>query len=1033
MSWTAALDQMISRGAQSERPGSLAALAARRREHEGQFWTPTPLAELTWRIASEAMTGVEREIHLFDNAIGSGRLVQFAEPGRHSVSGMDVDQRCIDALVDAGERAGIKCDLVCGGMESVRVTRADIAILNPPFSLTLSSPALEAFSCTTWGKYGPNTHARSHDYAITQALEACPVVIAIVPKAFAETVQAEPLAEFEGRMRGVVHLPRSSFRQEGTEVSTSILVFGPFNARAPVVVGLRDLLDPLPSFGICGSLPEFVRMRPLRSVGEDEWSVPAISGAVTGDTSVRVVHKGRWIYLKAACALTQAKVSNAVLRRPVEQLEGHRYPASVRYAGQGRLDIEVMLLQPDPLQAFNQVLQEIIVAGGTPSVDPGLHNYLKKRIRAHRIASAPFGHWVRGMHDTSAQTVTAKRKRVLDRSTWGSPVLQAGAVVEFKKEGDRYVLLHGNHSVQIDERELLEDFDVPPARAQGEDGWMELHPSRAHLAPAQAKQIRAEMDRCGASAVASWGYQLDDIVEGLLGRSFYASWLMGLGKGRLAIALALMPGKHHAIAVDSYLVDGLIDQLNASGVDAELWQVIRTPDQCRSLRKINIIAYETLRRPVRLGAGRRTFARILRRRFCTVVADEAQLLRHHSTDQTRAVWMLSPRRRVAMSGTPAPNYVQDILPPMQWVYGDGTALQPYGRFNPHLEARLFESMTAASRGLECFQERHVVTEWVTREWSDGMEKGAKRQVPRINNAPQLRQWLAPLIKRRVEVEPQVREHFKATDPKVEHVQLGWDADHLQHYVKVADLFKQWYEAAKDARKLPSTVMLLARIAAVVRAANTPQHKSDSAMFSSVPTFGPLTSKQRYVLSRIEGWVGEGRKSICYADSPFAVNLYVRELEKRGVEAVAFHGGLPIARRNADLRSRFMKGSAPVLVASIQTIERGHNLYCANRGIFACRSWGGSTEWQGSKRMCRPEQTEDVIVVKPNLRGSIDCYQHQMTAMKVASSVSVLDYLDDGGSDEFLHMDRILGNFIEDLATLEGMTAMEFREKLREAA
>ncbi|MCD9046893.1 SNF2-related protein [Luteimonas sp. MHLX1A] len=1033
MSWAALLDGLLSRGSQAQRPGSLAGLAAARRVHEGQFWTPTPVAALMWRIAGQAMAGVERTIHLFDNAVGSGRLVQFATPGTHTVSGMDVDGRCIERLVEAAREAGLQCDLLCAGMEDVTPGHHDLGLLNPPFSISLSSPGMAPYECTTWGAHGPHTQARSHDYAIEQALECCPVVVAVVPDGFARTISEDPPDCYQGRLRAVVDLPRGCFRQEGTEVAVSLLVFGPFNGRGPRGVALRGLDDDLPDFEIAGSLSTHLRKRPMKLSREEDDSQPAITGDVMGDTTVRIVHRGRWIYLKTRCALTEAKVRNAILRKPVDELEGHRYPERVRYAGQGRLDVELMLMQDDPQAAFDSVIAEISKAGGTPVVDPGLVNYFRKRMRAHAIARRPFGHWIQGTHATSARKAKAKCKRVLDRSVWGSPIIQAGQEVDVTPSGGGYVLQVGQHQAHVDERELLEDFDVAAAAARTEDGWSELHPSREAAAPDHARQIRAELARCGAGAVASWGYQQSDLVEGLLGRHFYAAHSMGLGKGRLSIALAMLPGKHHAIAVDSYLVDGLIDQLNTAGVDSGLWQVIRTPEQCRDLRKINIIAYETLRRPIVHGAGRRTYARLLRRRFCTVVCDEAQLLRHHSTAQTRAIWMLSPRRRVAMSGTPKPNFVQDLLAPLQWVYGDGTALQPYGRFNPFLEPRLFSSMTAAARGIDAFQERHVVVEWVTREWADGLEKGAKRQVPKIQNAPQLREWLAPLIKRRVETEPDVRSHFKATVPVFEHVELDWKRDHFRHYLRVADLFKQWYESAiGNSKRMPSTVMLLARIAAVVRASNTPQHRSDSELFRSIPTYAGLTSKQEYVLDRLEGWTAEGRKSICYADSPFGVNLYVRELHKRGIDALGFHGGQSIARRNADLRSRFMSGPVPVLVASIQTIERGHNLYCASRGIFACRSWGGSTEWQGSKRMCRPEQTEDVVVVTPVLQGSIDCYQHQVTSMKVGSARSVLDYIDDGSDDEFLHLDKILGTFVEDLAQLAGMDAGTYREQLRAA-
>lgn len=1037
-SWTAPLQARKSRGAASERPGGHAGLAAARRIHVGQFWTPNRLAAVVWGIAGEAMDGSTRTVHLLDNSVGIGRLLQYADPQRHSVAGVDVDGEVIEALTDAAAAAGFSADFLCAGIEEVQPRGFDIALINPPFGLTLSAPSLRPYSCTTWGPYGANSTARSHAYAVHQALDAARVVVAIVPSSYAAAVGDELPPEFEGRLRAIIRLPVGTFREEATEVDVSLLVFGADGGPAPVRFAMGSLDDALPAFGLAGSLPAGARPSPLSRLTEES-EHPAITGPVTGDPRVRVVHRGRWIYLKCSCAFTQARVLNAVLDQPVMAIDDHRYPAGVRYAGQGKLDIEVLLLQPCAQSAFDALLSIIRGAGGEPDVDPGLSNYLRKRIRRYRRESTAFGHWLKdGVSEAPQLLATARRKRLLDPRTWGSPLIQRGDQVQVQRDADGgYQLVVGAAVARIEERELLEDFDVPPAAGQGE-AWREAAPSRALVEPALAANIRRELEASGAAAIASWDYQLQDMIELLMGRNGYSAWRPGCGKGRLAIALAHLPGKHHAILVESHLVDSLVEQLAETGVPADRWQVIRRPEQCRALRKINILSYETLRRPICQGAGRRTFARLLRRRFCRVVADEAQLLRHLSTAQTRAVWMLSAKRRVAMSGTPLPNYVQDLLPAMQWVYGDGTAIQPYGRHRPFLEQRLFTSMSAATRGIDAFAEHYVVTEWVSREFKDGLEHGSKRQVPKINSIHRLREWCAPLLKRRVEGEPMVAAHFSAAQPVVREVAVDWDAPHLAHYLRVADHFKDWYAAElrkADARARPiNTVVLLARIAAVARACNTPQYRSDSVAFRAVSPYAALTSKQRYVLRRLAEWAGEGRKSICYVDSPQAARLYVRELERQGIEAVPFHGELPIKARNADLHHRFRHGVAPVLVATIQTIERGHNLYCANRGIFACRSWSGATEEQGARRMCRPQQTEEVVIEKVNLRGSIDDYQGQVSQMKVEAAAAALDFLSpDDGAREFLHLDKILNNFVEDLALLRGREAHELRQELRDAA
>ena len=747
---------------------------------------------------------------------------------------------------------------------------------------------------------------------------------------------------------------------------------------------------------------------------------------------MRIVHNGRRIGFKFSCALMEAKVMNRVLGEPVAYFEGHRYPDGVRYTGQGKLDVEVILLQHDPLACLRWLEQQVETVGGVPAMDPGLINYLRKRIRRYAVESTPYGHVVMGGAVDSDGLATVRHKRMLNPKVWGSPLLKAGDKVEItaRSEGD-YLLRAGGAEVVLREDEVRADFDLPQVSCQ--DGWREAHASREAKFPELARSIRAHLIACGAFAVTGWDYQTEDMVELLMGRHGLSAWRMGCGKGRLAIALALAGGHHNGIVVESRLVDELVMQLQESGVDPSLWQVIQTPEQCASLRKINIVSYNTLRRSVVPGAGRRTFARLLRRRLSLVAADEAHLLRNTDTEQSRALAMLSPRRRFSMTGTPQANYVQDMLPLTQWTFGDGTAVQPYGRHHPFMEARLWKSMSAAGRGTTVFAERHVVTEWVTREWEDGMQVGAKRQVPKIAKIEVLREWAAPLLKRRHEKEPKVRAHFNTPDPIITPVTIDWDPAHLSHYLTIADEFTTWYrtahdDAAKRGKNL-NLVALLARIGAVERACNTPQFIGKGKV--EVPSYGPLTSKQRYVLSRLKAWTAEGHKSICYADSPTSVGIYVRELEAAGIEAVPFHGKQTINARTKDMNRRFRFGDAPVMVASKDCVEKGLNLWQASRGILATRDWSHTKEEQMMRRLLRPQQTKLVEFECVNLRGSIDEYQHQMTMMKGDSAGAAIDFLTPETEQmEFIHLDQIMASFVSDLKARAGFEGHNFRELLR---
>lgn len=1058
-SWSERLAEIRSAGSRTKRPGSLAGLAAARAAHQGQFFTSTELARLVWTIGVQtpaAHTAEDRKVSILDNSIGSGRLIQFAEADRHMIAGLDVDAASVDEIAEAAEAAGIECDLLACGMEEVRPEGFDAALINPPFSLTLSAPSMEAYSCTGWGPYGASTSALSHAYALHQALSAATVVVAILPAGYARQVFDAPSPEMEWRLRGILELPRGLFAEEGTDVAVSLLVFGGLDGSwTPTRSRIRSLADPLPYYGLAFQGYRSAH-RPLSRLRDD--SQATIPGTVTGDTRVRVVHNGRQIHLKCGCALTHAKVWNAVLRKPVPPFEGHRYPKGVRFVGQGTLDVELMLLQPDPMAAFEQLLTIIREAGGQPDVDPGLIGYLKRRIRRYARESAPFGHWVKGGLGRAADTVTAivRKKELLDPTRWGSPLLRPGQEIELRRlPSGGYSASAQGSEVELREDEALGRFDMQVNAAN--EAWYEAFPSRLTRFPEASAAIQAELTQSGALDVAGWDYQRNDLVEALLGRHALITWRMGCGKGRAALALAMAGGRHNLVVVESHLVDELVTQAREAGLDPALWQVITRPEHCETLRRINIISYERLRRPLYtrriatpapagagepgaastsyVTSGRRTYASVLRRRFSRVVADEAHLLRHLSTDQTRALWALSPRRRFAMTGTPMANYVQDLLPLAQWVYGDGTAVQPFGRHRPQLEPRLWSSMAAANRGVDAFAERHVVLEWVTREWQDGLEVGAKRQVPKINNIGQLRDWAAPLMKRRHEEEPEVAKYFQVPTPTTEVVELDWDPGHLAHYIAVADQFKDWYQQAyADARKAGKNVnlaMLLARIGAVIRACNTPQKVTASRV--SIKPYTPLTSKQRYVVDRLQQWSESGHKTVCYCDSPFAVEIYVRELANRGIRAVPFHGGLPIKRRTREMNQRFRFGPDPVMVATIGTIQNGLNIWQADRGLFASRFWTDTAEEQGQRRLLRPQQTRPVHFEFVHLAGSIDHYQAQMTGMKGSSARAAIDFLTPELEDqEFVHLDMILSRFVSDLADRAGINPATYREALRAA-
>ena len=148
------------------------------------------------------------------------------------------------------------------------------------------------------------------------------------------------------------------------------------------------------------------------------------------------------------------------------------------------------------------------------------------------------------------------------------------------------------------------------------------------------------------------------------------------------------------------------------------------------------------------------------------------------------------------------------------------------------------------------------------------------------------------------------------------------------------------------------------------------------------------------------------------------------------EHVTIHGGKPIAERVRELNTRFRAGPAPVLLASLGVAQKGLNIPEADRVLFLTRSWTAKTEDQAEGRVLRPQQTRPVTTEFVHLRGSIDDYQGQMVAHKRDAINAGLAWgtpaLDDV---EFLHLDTLLGRFVEDLAGLMECRTHEVRDRL----
>ena len=1000
MSWAKKAAGIVSKGSMSEKPKDLADLHRRRRESAGQFFTPEWISRGIWQSIQDSL-GRDRKISVLDTSIGSGRLVAPADPTRCRIYGIDPDEHCINVLSESAAEAGIDYRLKVGGMEDLDARGFDLAIINPPFSLTLSSPNMEPFPCTTFGKFGPNTSAQSHEYALEQVLAAADNVVALLPTSMMSRCRQE------SRLRAIVGLEADSFQEEGASERTAVFYF------------CREVADQVDTYRVSreSAWPEVAlefgrSTAPRFWLGEINTGEPTITTPVTGDRSVRVEHHNRRAVLKFRCGFIEAKVRNALLVRDVDPGDRHRYPAGVRFIGDMRLSMDVWLQQDDPDGAFRSILSLIEKNGGVPIVSKTLKGYWRRVKREHQRAATPYRRWVK-RDGRSCVSITAKRSSLLIPGNTNGPAIRRGETLTAVPLGGEYRIEKDGAVATLRRDELEKRFTLDEDGGRASADWELIEPGLGEAFPEIAHQVRLEMQRREIDWL--WPFQSEGAIEHVIKPyGGVAAWKQGTGKARLAIALALLGGKHNLIVVESGLVAEMRREIAINlKLDTELWQIIdRIEDGADvELKKVNIISYNALKRRVR---PRRTAAKVLRRRFHTVIADEGGILANISSQQSRAILALAPRKLIVADGTPIGNYPRSLYNVVATTAGQGVAHQPYSLWNlPFLEPRLLRSASFSERGLDRFRDRHVVLEWATNEFKEE-HKGAKREVPRINNVVEFRAWTLPTVQRKVRYEPEVEPYAACPKPIFKDITVDWDRDHLAHYLNVAVHFVGWFQRHRAERmgccKAVHLAAVVAKIMAVRKAASHPHHigKNDFA------NYFPLTSKQRYAIDRVRHHIAAGKKTLLYAYSPATVERIATELKKHGIDSVVFHGGRQIERRMIELDERFRFGDTDALL-STWVGQKGLNLPQVKCLIKYDRDWTAQTEDQAVHRTQRPDQDERVLVERLHLAGSIDEYMAQVVEWKQAACDSGLDWGDGATeADVFSHMEAIIERFCHDI-------------------
>lgn len=1039
------LDSLQSRGSLSGKAGSLGALHAHRLVTLSQFFTPKWVVDHIWTLIAPAFKEGEK-YSLCDTSVGAASMFRNATPEQFELYGIDIDGELLGSVIKAFESTSFKTHFVHASIADVRLEKFSVSMINPAFSIQLSSQSLQPYKgITHFGVLGADTSALSHEYALAQALAHSDIVVALIPSsATKKLLNGEYECIDRNRIRAVLHLPSDAFMTETvSNFKTDVIIFSKsINAERPkhfydsIIVEADINQDSVPKplkYLNCQPISALPRNGTMIKQLLIKASDPTITTPITGDNRVILRRAGRKIKLKFFDGATEVKVLNRILEQKLVSTNKHRYPKDSRFAGQYKLSLDVITMQEDPFKTLDHLCELISAFGGEPIIDNQLRVGLASIIKEHIIKTTPFSRTVyrKGLPCLSG---IAKRTHLINRTDRNS-VVTKDTSVSAVRNNNGFALTTAKGCFDCPSEQFFDNFIVSED-AVSSGYWEEIQPPMKELFPTEFAAIEKRANELGLRDLLSMEYQFTDLCELAFAGSAICGWQMALGKTRLEIALAMLMKGTSLIVLKSRLIDEMMIELDYVGIERERVNVITDVRSALSLTKLNIVSYETLRRSV---DSKRcpdfTYAHLLKNKIDNLFVDEGGCLSNPHTQQSKALYRLNVKNRYILDGTPCPNYPREMLALLHFITNGPKSYMPYSNDSNgiHYYASLFNSALFQPTGRKEFLDKFATFEWTTNEFFD-TGVGAKREVPKVKqqNLNEFRSLVSSFLKRRVQQEPAIKKYIDFPVPTLHPpISIEWDFNHLVQYVNVLEDFAAWYteycEKMSEDKKACSLVVVLARLEACYKACNVPS----SLNYEIATPFNELTSKERACIDLVVSEVGKGRRPIVFAKNPVVLHRLASELNDIGISSLVFTGEENIKQRTERLNTEIRNGDAQVMLASIGVTQDGLNLHQLNTFIFYSRSYMSRVEFQAIYRLIRPKQTNSVYGYFLHLEGSIDEYMGQLIDWKQTASEAGLDYAEQPSDRDFKHFESFIHSFLESLPALKEKISLQ-RQKNRAA-
>ncbi|WP_374058428.1 DEAD/DEAH box helicase, partial [Marinitenerispora sediminis] len=322
-----------------------------------------------------------------------------------------------------------------------------------------------------------------------------------------------------------------------------------------------------------------------------------------------------------------------------------------------------------------------------------------------------------------------------------------------------------------------------------------------------------------------------------------------------------------------------------------------------------------------------------------VVCDEAQAVKNSDARQTRAVRALPAKARIALTGTPVENNLDELWSIMEFA-------------NPGL----LGPAAAFRRGI-----------------ADRVERDADSPDGRAG-AALLRRLTGPFILRRLKTDRSI-----ISDLPEKQEMRTWctlTPEQAQLYRAAVD---DMTERIDDVDGIQRKGLVLATMARLKQICNHPaQFLGD----------GSALAGRSGKLDRLEGLLAEalarGDRALCFTQyTAFGDRLAPYLAARLGREVLWLHGGTPRPRRE-EMTRRFQESGEPmVFLLSLKAAGTGLNLTAANHVVHIDRWWNPAVEDQATDRAFRIGQRRDVQVRKLICVGTLEERVDEMIERKRA--------------------------------------------------